>query len=352
MADHHLSRPLDRFQLQYINALQMIQKSLQTMELDEGIAIAVFLVLWIDAVRADLGAVRKHLKGFHLILQELQVQSGGAGLSPLILDIWRIAFRLDWTANLYLGMEPVFPSISTTQEDTYLQWLEISVAGRQKSEWAIATFALDNLLNRSCRTAVQARQIRRSEVYSTQHEAIIQYKVAKLEEDIKTWRQSPLIQSAELLEQAAQGQTPTSIEGSFLDYEPLNVFNPFYVNLLNASRSILLYTSLIASPHMGFSIVPERFPLAVDICRTLAALEKDQSLPLSSRIWMHYLAGVAFGGSRHAPREVEWLCEKMEYVGKVFPLTKSTVLAAMRLWEVEGNFWDELEGNREMLGAT
>src|SRR6202035_2211704 len=47
VADHRLSRPSYRFQVQYISTLQSIQKSLEKMDIDEGTAIAVFLLLYI-----------------------------------------------------------------------------------------------------------------------------------------------------------------------------------------------------------------------------------------------------------------------------------------------------------------
>src|SRR5262249_43928907 len=64
VVDHRLRRPLDRFQSNYIITLQLIQKALQNLVIDEGLAIAVFLLSWIDVVRSNFDATRKHLKGF------------------------------------------------------------------------------------------------------------------------------------------------------------------------------------------------------------------------------------------------------------------------------------------------
>jgi hypothetical protein len=313
------------------------------MELDEGTAIAVFLLLWIDTIRADMGAARKHLKGFHLILQELRTNHKGLGPSPLILDIYRIVFRLDWTTSFFLGEEPIFPSISNPQQPKR-EWMEWSVDKAETSEWAMTAFVMDDLMNQACRTSAHARQIRRSTGYTSKHEAIIQSEVAKLEEHILAWRQSPLIQMAELVEQAAQ-PTASPKPGkvcTFLDYPALQVFNSFYVNLLNASRAILIYISLIANPMIGFATVPNRFSLAVEISRAVAALENDKILPISSRLWMIYLTGVAFGGRQQAPREVEWLTEKVDDIAKLLPLTTNTFKAGILLWDFEGDFWDAL----------
>jgi hypothetical protein len=211
-------------------------------------------------------------------------------------------------------------------------------------------FALDDLMNRACRTSFQVRQIRQSTGYTINHEAIIQFKVAQLEEDILTWRKLPRIRTAERLEQAAQ-QTASSepSQQTFLDYPPLVAFNPFYVHLLGTSRAISLYISLIANPITGFSTIPERFHIAVELCRTIAALENDKTISLSSRIWMIYIAAVAFGGRKHAPREVEWLLEKVDYIAKFLPLKWSAFGAYVMVWDFGGDFSDALERLRPFM---
>jgi hypothetical protein len=81
------------------------------MKLDEGIAITVFLLLWIDSTRDNIRAVRKHLRGFRLILRELN--SKGLGLSPLMFDICRFVFRLGRTASFFHGENLYFPVSQT-----------------------------------------------------------------------------------------------------------------------------------------------------------------------------------------------------------------------------------------------
>lgn len=350
VADHRLSRSMDRFQLQYITTLQSIQTSLAKVELDEGIAIAIFLLLYIDSVRADMGAVRKHIKGFRLILRELRRNSNRSPQSPLILDICRIVFRLDWTVSFFLAEEPVFPCISKSQQ-TEQQLPEQFLEDLDTSEWATMAFALDNLMNQTCRTSVQARQIRRSTGYTSEHEAIIQCQVAKLQEDLLEWRQRPSIRKAEALETQQTASPDTGNVSTFLDYPPLSVFNPFYVNLIGASHAVSVLVSLISDPIMGFATIPERFHLAVEISRTLAALQTDRTLPVSSRIWMVYLAAVAFGGRKQALREVEWLTEKVDDIAKLLPLTRNCFKAGIRLWDFGGDFWDALEIWKPLMGG-
>src|SRR5436190_795374 len=97
IADYRLQRSMDRFHIQYITSLRKIQNAIQQLSLDEGTTIAVFLILWIDVVRAELRPSRKHLLGLFLLLQELQKkyrrpesepgilvdENGGVGVSPL-----------------------------------------------------------------------------------------------------------------------------------------------------------------------------------------------------------------------------------------------------------------------------
>ena len=179
---------------------------------------------------------------------------------------------------------------------------------------------------------VQTRQIRRSTGYTPiKHEAIIQCQDAKLEEDLLERRQHPSVRKAEALE-AQQTPSPDTGKGStFLDSPPLPIFNPFYVNLLDTSHAGSVWVSLISDPIMGFATVPERFHLAVEISRTFAVLETDRTLPVSSRIWMVYLAAVAFGGRQQSPREVRWLTEKVDDFAKLLPLTRDCFQAGVTI---------------------
>ena len=161
IADYRLRRGMDRFHYNYITSLRMIQNSIQNMDVDEATTIAVFLVLWIDVVRAELRSSTKHLRGLYLLLQEIQKKyrppdmdagifidkSGGVGVSPLIMSIWRLAIRLDFTTSLYLCSTPVFPTIPAEQQDFHRRWVILTTPNVTTAEWALATFAQDNLMH-------------------------------------------------------------------------------------------------------------------------------------------------------------------------------------------------------------
>lgn len=359
IADYRLQRGMDRFHYNYINSLRMIQNSLQNMDVDEATTIAVFLVLWIDVVRAELRNSTKHLRGLYLLLQEIQKKhrppgldagifidkSGGVGVSPLIMSIWRVAIRLDWTTSLYLCSSPVFPSIPPEQQDFHKRWVILTTPDATTAEWALATFAQDNLMHRACHLAIRARLIRLSPNYNVQMEWDIIAAAEELHKENAAWYQRPIVQLAQGLEDAAQltpPDSPTEDPYSFSGYPSQRIANPSYANLYISSLAASIYISLITDPQIGPGTQTNRFTDAVKICQTLSGLKDDKTQPESSKIWIIFLAGVAFGGYR-SPRESKWLSWRINQILKSFPLMKKSVEAYEKMWNFEGDFWDEMD---------
>lgn len=335
---------MNRFQLQYIATLQGIQSAICTEQIDEGTAIAVFLILQIDMMRSDHWAARKHFKGFYLIVQELL---GKTILSPLILAIWRLAIRLDWTVALYLAEAPIFPALPRGQEALQRQWITSLGYTADTAEWAIAAFAVDDLMNRACHYAIQARELRKFSDPAV--EIAVKGIVANLVEEYGSWHQLPTIRQAALNEQLSQyipclpQEDPLLLPAQqFLDHPPLRISNIFYNHLLNSMRAISIYISLILNPTIGPIVSPQRFATAVEMCRTLAAMEGNTVIPATSRIWTIFLIGVAFGGKGRSPREAEWLLEKMREIKRGFPISHESIAIYESVYDVEGNFWEEV----------
>jgi len=381
IADYRAKRPMDRFHFQYIKSLQKIQHAIQIMSLDEGITIAVFLILWIDVVRAELRPSRKHLRGLYLLFQELQkryrdpsasaalsqdpqilVDERGStvGVSLLIMQIWRIALRLDFTTSLYLVQPPVFPAIPAETQDLHRGWIRQSTPDDDSTEWALAAFALDNLMHRACHVAYQARMTRRSMTYNPDAEFQIQYATNELAHQNREWFQRIIVRIAEAREQAAQIEdevnpniplTPTTTDfpRTFLDFPRRRVMNPFYANLVMFAHATSIYISLIAHPEIGPGPDPQRYDNAVEICKLLAALGEDRSNTASSKIWIMFLAGAGFGGLRRSSKETEFLKIRLASIVKIFPLMKDAVAAYQTLWECEGDFWDAMDRVQEAL---
>jgi hypothetical protein len=81
----------------------------------------------------------------------------------------------------------------------------------------------------------------------------------------------------------------------FLDYPTMLLTNPFYANLLNHWRSIEILISLIKR-HIWSDIEPRILHLAIDLCRTHAALGAERNYLTTGKIWGLHSAGVIFGG--------------------------------------------------------
>ena len=378
IADYRLQRPMDRFHIQYITSLRKIQHAIQQLSLDEGTTIAVFLILWIDVVRAELRSSRKHLRGLYLLLQELQKtyrrpesgagllvdENGGVGVSPLIMQIWRISIRLDFTTSLYLVQPPVFPPMPPEHKSLHRQWILLSTPSMDAAEWALAGFAQDDLIHRACHVAFEARKLRKSQNYTPAVEAEIQSATAELERQYREWHQRRIVQIAESVEQEFQLTSPYSSETSpsdspsatgeeqlwtFINYPPCRVANTFYANIVLQVLATSIYISLIAHPVVGPGPNPQRFQDAVEICRIIAGLGEDRTNTASSKIWVMFLAGVVFGGLRRSTMEAQWLLGKMDEIVKMFPLMKNAVRAYQNLWDVEGDFWDEMDKLQAVL---
>lgn len=359
IADYRLRRGMERFHYNYITSLRMIQNSIQNMDVDEATTIAVFLVLWIDVVRAELRSSTKHLRGLYLLLQEIQKkyrppdmdggmfidQSGGVGVSPLIMSIWRLAIRLDWTTSLYLCSTPVFPTIPAEQQDFHRRWVILTNPDVTTAEWALATFAQDNLMHRACHLAARARATRLSPKYTAEMEWGISMAAAELHKENDGWYQRPIVQMAQVMEESMQFTHPDSPSEDpyiFSDYPSRHICNHFYANLYISSLAANIYISLITDPQIGPGTETNRFMDAVKICQTLSRLRDDKSQPESSKIWIIFLAGIAFGGYR-SPRESKWLFWRVHQILKSFPLMKKSVDAYEKMWNVEGDFWDEMD---------
>jgi hypothetical protein len=337
---------MDRFQRQYIMALQSIQTAIQTLQIDEGLAVSVFLISWIDIVRGKFETTRKHLRGLRLILERLEPGCGNpthgtTKLSPLLMQIWRVAIKFDWAASIFLLVRPVFPTVPAA-EDLHRRWIKTMAAAGDATEWAIAAFALDNLIHKACHFAVQVRTLRRKNTPDI--ESTVLSLVTILETENSHWRQRPIIQLAELYEQAAQGILPVPSQ-QFLDYPAKAISNSFFANLLIAWRALSIYISLIREPSIGPNY-QFRFDHAVEICRTLASLADDKSNSASSKVWILFLLGVAFGGPRRSPGESRWVRDKILEILRLVPILGAAVAAHEKLFDTEGDFWEALEKTR------
>jgi hypothetical protein len=203
-------------------------------------------------------------------------------------------------------------------------------------DWALAWFALDNLMHRTCHAASDAFTLRRGTGRSFDTEDRIYNFTKVLLEKHSQWPERSIIKEAQEMERTGQiittgisnpkstfpfdavatilpttqspdvGGHPNEKDHNeepilqFLNYQPVKLTNFFYANLLNHHRSIEIYISLIPLPTWG-TPDPRRFQCAIDLCRTHAALGKERNFLTTGKIWGLHLSGVAFGGPESYP---------------------------------------------------
>jgi hypothetical protein len=221
-------------------------------------------------------------------------------------------------------------SIPDDQEEFHRKWIVLfadKTQGETAAEWALAWFALDNMMHRTCHTASDAIALRRASPRQKNAEALIQASVEPLLEIHRKWRDREVVRNADGLEEAGillsaaedtihQRSPPTfpfdistilptaqspildtddDTRSQFLHYPPAHLTNFFFANLLNHYRSIEIYIALIPRPIWG-TLDARRLQCGIDICRTHAALGKERNFLTTGKIWGLHLAGVAFGG--------------------------------------------------------
>ena len=98
-------------------SLKFLQTHLSSVDLDEGVAISIFLLSYFNVSSGQHSTARKHLSGLCMVLQQLQqkhmVRNGGVlspyAISPLTMLIWRMAIRMDFIMSLLYGLRPILP---------------------------------------------------------------------------------------------------------------------------------------------------------------------------------------------------------------------------------------------------
>ena len=378
IADFRLQRSLERFEVHYIVSLRKIQEAINKNELDQGLAIAVFLITWIDAVRARMSSCRKHLHGLSLIIQQLQPcvrnPMGGSVTSPFLMLIWRLAIRLDCQMSFHSQREPVL-QMAGGAEDFHRRWItKITTAG-DATEWALSAFALDTIVQKTLIYGIQVYRLRRASasVGNSQSPELTQRKIRSLvgilRSELNLWRERPIIQHTLRCEELAAEISSLTVEISnyttssnpvvetinvgntltvsdsndefrFLHYPKLHIQNSLFINLLITWRAISILISLIEQPRIGWKTCPARFRYAVEICRSVAALGEDRGRTGSYKHFPIFLTLVAFGSD--SPNEWQWVFNKAKELGVRFPFSRSGYAVFERLWRSDGDFWEEM----------
>ena len=306
-------------------ALSLLQQQISATDITEALAISVAMLAWLNISRCNRPTLNQHLHGLYLIFREIQTQ--GQPQSTLLKQIWRFSIRLDLLATtLFFPRTPLFHTVPINEENLHRKWVRLSTETDLDAEWILASFALDNLMHRATHVSMKAYELRKQD--PEQSSIQISKWIQALLLEHAQWCTRPIIIQAERYEQKVNEQCPTyeQAEGTFLDYPRLQIYDKFYSNLLNAWRAIYIFIDLIANQDIGPSANPKRLSYAVEICRTYAALGRDDMFPIGKTIAV-FLTGVAFGGKRTSPREVGWLYDSMvTKLQEYFPLNRTAVV--------------------------
>jgi len=245
-----------------------------------------------------------------------------------------------------------------------LDEMRIVLISGEAVEWALAGFALHEIIHRACFYGPQITALYgRTSPTGPSPQAL--RKVSEIAEvladQLVLWRRRPIIERAELREQAFTSQSRSSppkqlpSHQRFLSYPPIFIKSPYYVNLLNLWRALTIYVSLMRDPLiLSPQYFSERLDHAIDMCRAAAALHNDPSHMAAARFFPMFFAEVGFGGRKNSPMEVAWMLKECEEWGRLFPTMWETMKLFRTVWEADvDNFWVgiSMDGVVRKLGA-
>src|SRR5437762_3072668 len=186
----------------------------------------------------ELASTRRHLEGLRMLLQRYHVTSGEFRLDmpPELMFIWRMAIRMDhqWALG---DQDAIFPLVAK-HDDTRRRWVQklVDYSHPEMVEWALAQFALDDLLTRAIAINKRAIQLRStSNTDDELTESAIRRETHKLLQEHQLWNERPCVKAA--IEQTMADQSMIEENGElwdeteairFLHYPPLKISNKLY----------------------------------------------------------------------------------------------------------------------------
>jgi len=360
--DQHLKRPLTRALTHKQAAFTSLQECLSSGEITEDLAIAICLMLFMDCFSGK-AIPQAHLRGLYLVLKELHIDSSQnsplywSRVSPLVLLIWRIALKIDGMISTIQQDTPIFPPFPAEFNDLQKQWTLNLAKDGKSADWAIASFALDNLYHRSVHWAWEGGIMLYSEGYLNnpefreEYKKLVRQRVAQLHVEHADWLKQPAVAfdiQAEALRQ--QGQIPSNIN-TFLDYPPIYIHDRRSTLFLNQWRAQYLYISFVAMPIELRRHTRTELSHAIDICRTHAALAPSPiSKEMSSEFFTILSAGHAFAGGAKFQREFQWVRDRIHEMYEMnHPVLSqmSHFVEMVKDFGRRSNEWDEFDEDEE-----
>jgi Fungal specific transcription factor domain len=321
MADISLKRDSPRSVYHKREAVVLLKRNLVTNDIDENMAIALFLILFMDTF-SGREVAHAHLRGLHLVLRELGADTDDnhpmfwGKLSPLLLLVWRIAMRIDSLISTIQREAPIFPPFPQKYNTLQRSWTQLLTNDSKTADFAIAAFAIDNLYLRAThfsrnfeRGRLSLEYLTDPTVQQTWDKTNIQHFKVLIEEHA-TWLELPACTSGLRLELMAQQDPIPCNAPRFLDYPPKVVNDRTFVLLLNEWRTLYLVLNVISMPlHLKRHSITS-MNHAIEICRTHAALQIPRlSTEWSPEIFTLIAAMNAFAGGKQYKNETKWMAE-------------------------------------------
>jgi hypothetical protein len=304
LADNRSHRP-SLYAFKYLQmGIPQIQQALTDGEIDDALIYAVFFAAFLHLACGELASMRRHLEGLHLLLQRYQV--GHGDLQPTrnapdeLMFIWRMAIRMDhmWAIA---DQECIFPLVAQ-QDDLHRPWIRrlVGYSRPEMVEWALAHFALDDLLTRSISISKKATQLRSVNGNDKDiAEAAIRLETTKLLNEHQNWTSRSCVKAAADLaatEQQIYDELgfPDINATPFLHYPALKITDKLYGALLIQYHWVWIYITFITRPETCPSSI-ERFQAAIELCRIYASVGWTKIVGVCRMILGLYLAGLTFG---------------------------------------------------------
>jgi hypothetical protein len=230
----------------------------------------------------------------------------------------------------YWGTFPQWPAFSTVEEAEDRKWLSAQVGvsrGMQSRdiEWALASFEINNLWRRTYTFA------KRASIYRAAYpdaEEIILTDYQNLQQSFQHWKERGIVVNQEIDEEFTRLiNLPSETVTRFLHYDPLPIQDRFYAKMLNQWRAAQIYASRI------LSFPPNHSAMAIDICRTHAALEQDA---LNGPQWeCLFHAGMVLG-----PTERKWILDQCRAISAKMTFLIPLVNNIEKVWQEYRGDWN------------
>ena len=360
--DGYLQRPVTRSLTHKQEAFSSLRECLSSGKITEDVAIAICLMLFMD-IFSGKTIPQAHLRGLYLVLKELHIDSSNNSplfwnkVSPILMLIWRLALKIDGIISTIQQDVPIFPPFPAEFNVLQRQWALSLAKDSQSADWALASFALDNLYHRSLHWAWEGGIMRNSESYLNdprvrgEYEKMVRRRVAQLNAETTDWLKQPAVAFALQLENLKQhGEIPSNIN-TFLDYPPVHIHDRHFTLLLNQWRAQYLFVSFVAMPLELRRHTRTQLTHAIDICRTHAALAlSPTSKEYSTELFVVLTAGHTFVGGKRFQREYKWVHDRIAQMYEMqHPLLSqmSHFMEMVKDFGRRSNDWDEFDEDEQ-----